>query len=329
MNGPVSVRSFKTSDADAVCSLWDGALPDSQPWNESRRVIRRKLCVQDDLFFIAEAGGAIIGTVLAGYDGVRGWIYSLAVAETQRRTGIGRQLLEFAERALRMRGCDKINLQVRADNSDVIAFYERCGYATENRASLGRPLIESNEVLVNHPVPEISVNDQISLTPISFDDKAAYLKYLNQTDAFQQGTRTMPYPYNEMDAESWISRVMQSEIDHDHRRDWGIRGADGELLGAVGLFGLTMGEKSEIGYWLGKPFWGRGWVTQVVNAVCDYGFEHYGLQRIFGQVFSTNPASARVLEKCGFQQEGRLRNHFYYRGGVHDVWVYGRLARDS
>lgn len=134
------VRPFQPSDADAVAALWNEALPGSQPWNEPRAAIRRKLLADDGLFFVGERHGRIVATALAGYDGVRGWIYSLAVDADHRRLGIGRRMIREAEQALLARGCAKINLQVRADNAEVVAFYERCGFAVEDRVSLGKPL---------------------------------------------------------------------------------------------------------------------------------------------------------------------------------------------
>ena len=125
MTAVVTVRKFESSDTDSVIALWNKALPSSQPWNEPQDVICRKLNVNDGLFFVGEQDGQILATVLAGYDGVRGWIYALAVAAEQRRRGIGRRMLEEAENALLAKGCPKINLQVRASNSEVIEFYER------------------------------------------------------------------------------------------------------------------------------------------------------------------------------------------------------------
>ena len=129
----LTVRNFESSDAEGVIALWNQALPDSQPWNDPQDVICRKLNVNDGLFFVGEQDRQVIATVLAGYDGVRGWIYSLAVAEEHRRQGFGRRMLQEAEKVLHARGCAKINLQVRATNSQVIEFYEGCGF------SVGRP----------------------------------------------------------------------------------------------------------------------------------------------------------------------------------------------
>lgn len=324
MTAGLTVRKFEASDADSVIALWNHALPSSQPWNEPKTVICRKLNVNDGLFFVGERDGQVIATVLAGYDGVRGWIYAMAVAEEHQRQGVGRQLLEAAEKALRARGCDKINLQVRATNSEVIEFYERCGFSVEDRASLGKPLGIEPEAIAD-PVATIPVNEQITLSQITWDDKSAYLKHLNETDEFHSRMGAMPFPYREIDAEAWITKVLRETLEADGRRNWAIRNADGELIGGTGVFGLTNGEKAEIGYWLAKPYWGQGIVTEVVRRLCEFSFDQYDLRRIDAQAFTTNPASARVLEKAGFELEGTLRSKHFRNGEPVDVWFFGMM----
>ncbi len=109
-------------------------------WSEPDRFIRRKLAAQPELFWVAEDSGEVVGTIVAGYDGVRGWIYHLAVVPSRRRKGLGRLLMQTAEQALEALGCPKINLQVRAENSTAVAFYSALGYNIEDRASMGKPV---------------------------------------------------------------------------------------------------------------------------------------------------------------------------------------------
>jgi ribosomal protein S18 acetylase RimI-like enzyme len=103
-------------------------------------MIEAKLRVQPELLLIGECDTSIVGAVIAGFDGVRGWIYHLAVAPEVRRRGFATQLVRAAEDALRQLGCSKINLQVRAANRDVVAFYRSLGYEVEERVSMGRRL---------------------------------------------------------------------------------------------------------------------------------------------------------------------------------------------
>ena len=96
--------------------------------------------VKDGLILVAEAEGKIVGTVMGGYDGHRGWIYSLAVLPEFRRKGIATQLLKHIENEMVALGCLKLNLQVRAHNTEVINLYEKYGYKTEEIVSLGKQL---------------------------------------------------------------------------------------------------------------------------------------------------------------------------------------------
>ena len=96
------------------------------------------------------------------------------------------------------------------------------------------------------------------------------------------------------------------------------------LLDVVAEAGLDR-HRAEVGYWLAKPFWGRGIITAVVQRVCRHAFEEFGLAKITAHVFPHNPASARVLEKCGFQQEGFLRKHFLKDGQFVDARLFGLL----
>ncbi len=135
-----SIRVFAEPDEPAVAALWRRVFPDDPPRNEPTAVVRRKLATQRELFLVAVTGERIVGTVLAGYDGYRGWIYHLAVEPGLQRRGIGRRLVEEAERRLRARGCPKVNLQVRAGNRAVVALYEALGYSVETHVSMGKEL---------------------------------------------------------------------------------------------------------------------------------------------------------------------------------------------
>ena len=110
------------------------------PWNNPHRDIRRKLDVQPELFLVGSSDGRIIATVMAGYDGHRGWINYLAVHPDHRHTGIGRRMMDEAENRLRAAGCPKINVQVRRTNADVTEFYRKIGYIEDDVVSLGKRL---------------------------------------------------------------------------------------------------------------------------------------------------------------------------------------------
>jgi ribosomal protein S18 acetylase RimI-like enzyme len=134
------IRPFVEGDAGDVVALWRVVFAKDPPWNEPSGIIRRKLRIQRDLFLVGAIGREIVATAIAGYDGFRGWVYHVAVAPENRRTGIGRAMMAEVETRLRAHGCPKINLQVRAANADVVEFYKRLGYTIEEHTSMGKLL---------------------------------------------------------------------------------------------------------------------------------------------------------------------------------------------
>jgi ribosomal protein S18 acetylase RimI-like enzyme len=140
----VRIRRFVADDTEPVVALWRRVFPEylaaDKPQRDPRANIARKLTMQPELFWVAEEGGHVIGTIMAGYDGHRGWIYSLGVEPEQRRTGIARALLHEAEAALRDLGCPKVNLQVSGNNDVARALYEAAGYVTDEVVSYGKRL---------------------------------------------------------------------------------------------------------------------------------------------------------------------------------------------
>ncbi len=141
MPSPVfEIRTFEESDTDEVIALWRAVFSYPAPHNQPERAIREKLARQRELFFVAVSELKVIGTVMAGYDGHRGWIYSLAVSAESRRHGIGTALVRHVEAELLALNCGKINLQILAHNEGVVEFYQRLGYAVEPRISMGKVL---------------------------------------------------------------------------------------------------------------------------------------------------------------------------------------------
>lgn len=136
------VRSFVAEDRPALEQLWSEVFPDDPPANDPAGLIDRKLLVQPELILVAEQNAVLVGAIMAGFDGVRGWLHHLAVAKSHRRQGIARSLVQTAESELKRLGCPKVNLQVRATNASVVAFYQSLGYSVEERISMGRRLTD-------------------------------------------------------------------------------------------------------------------------------------------------------------------------------------------
>ena len=136
----MKIRAFQPADEAALVALWSECGL-TRPWNDPHKDIARKLTEQPELFLVGAIGNEVVASVMVGFDGHRGWVYYLGVAERHRKQSYGRALMQEAERLLIERGCPKINLQVRSSNSGVIEFYRRLGYSEDDTVSLGKRLI--------------------------------------------------------------------------------------------------------------------------------------------------------------------------------------------
>ena len=129
----------------AVIELWQKCNL-IRPWNNPELDIERKLKVNPELFLVGMTDGEIVATAMAGYEGHRGWVYYLAVAPEHQRQGLGRQMVDVIEVKLLDIGCPKINIQIRADNTEAIKFYDKIGYKTEDIVSMGKRLMEDETI---------------------------------------------------------------------------------------------------------------------------------------------------------------------------------------
>jgi [ribosomal protein S5]-alanine N-acetyltransferase len=138
-------------------------------------------------------------------------------------------------------------------------------------------------------------------------------------------TASIPLPYDDGVAAQWIAthhRRFEQEtglelaITHD---------PDGTLVGALGLRFELEHDRAELGYWIGKPYWGRGYATEAARALVQYGFDTLGLHRIYARHLTRNPASGRVLQKIGMTHEGHRRQHDKKWGIFEDEELYGML----
>ena len=330
MNDGFVISTYRASDRDEIVRIWERSLHLPGDWNEPIAAIARQQGVQRDGFLVGRIDGQVVATCVVGYDGVRGWLYRLAVKSEYRGQGYGRKIVEHAEEYLRSLGCPKVNLQVRSGNESVVSFYKQLGYYQQDHASIAK-------VLYNGATPistseqatlDMVVDDDIRLTEFHSTDKSTLIRIFNESDVYAKNLLTLPYPYSESDADVWFDLVSRMRQPNSAARAWAIRTDDGDLIGGCGFKDIRMEHFAEMGYWLAQSHWNKGITTRVVDRLCDYGFQNMNLVRITAQVFPENHASARVLEKNGFAEEGTLRAHCRKGDTFQDSRLFARLRDD-
>ena len=156
-------------------------------------------------------------------------------------------------------------------------------------------------------------------------DHDRFVALASDYDVAKNLSRYFPHPYTMADAEAWVA--LQSDVDPS------TRFAICDPQGPIGSIGFTIRQRgkrgpdrtAEIGYWLGKPFWGQGIMTAALQVVTAYGFETLALVRIEARVHADNPASAHILEKAGYRRDGILRQATLKEGTLQDVLIYAIL----
>jgi ribosomal-protein-alanine N-acetyltransferase len=170
--------------------------------------------------------------------------------------------------------------------------------------------------------------ERLTLRPFALSD-AADVQRLAGDHALADTTAAIPHPYEDGMAEKWIS-THPEVFDQNKGVAFAITlKAGGMLVGAISLMGMTVGHQAELGYWIGKPYWSRGFCTESCRAVLRFGFEVLGLNRIHACHFSRNPASGRVMLKLGMTHEGCRKQHVRKWDKFEDIELYGILKTDG
>ena len=166
--------------------------------------------------------------------------------------------------------------------------------------------------------------ERLVLRPFLLSD-AAIVQHLAGNRDVADTTLSIPHPYADGMAESWIATHQGAWTRHEEST-LAITEQDAGLVGAITLRIQLPQRRAELGYWIGAPFWGRGYATEAAKAMIAFGFGKLSLQRIFAHHMVRNPASGRVMAKAGMAHEGTLRRHFYRWGVAEDIAVWGILA---
>lgn len=173
---------------------------------------------------------------------------------------------------------------------------------------------------------EIQVRPDATLTEFRPGDQDALVEWFKAKEIYQN-TFHIPFPYTREHANEWIAQSLKGYPRQHKPMSFALRDQRGLLIGGAGLVrGATHSHVAEIGYWIAKPYWGQNLATDTVRTLCEYGANELGLVRITAHVYLFNPASARVLEKCGFEKEGLLRKSHLKDGVYLDSYLYSYLA---
>ncbi len=164
------------------------------------------------------------------------------------------------------------------------------------------------------------------LRELQSSDAISIAKYANNNNIANNLRNIFPHPYTVEDARSFINESMNNEEKNQYIRAIVV---NQEAAGVIGCFikDDVHCKCCEIGYWLGEDFWGKGIMTEAVNRMCREIFQSYDVVRIFAEIFSYNAGSIRVLEKAGFQLEGKLKNSIYKNGIVSDSFIYALIRQ--
>ena len=169
---------------------------------------------------------------------------------------------------------------------------------------------------------------RLLLRPYTLDDAGDVHRLAGERD-IAYGTLNMPHPYEEGMADEWI-RGHREGLERGDTINFAIVIKDtNQFAGGISLVHINQRHKhAELGYWIGKPFWDKGYCTEAAQAIINYAFKSLGLNRVFAYHFTRNPSSGRVMQKLGMTHEGTMRSHVERWREYEDLEIYGILHSD-
>jgi RimJ/RimL family protein N-acetyltransferase len=174
---------------------------------------------------------------------------------------------------------------------------------------------------------ETITTERLLLRPFQESDIPTIVRLLS-APAIAATTLNVPYPYDEENAREWLAYQERERKAGASYTFAIVRKEDDQLVGAIDIRPEARHQKAEIGYWIGKSYWGKGYATEAARAIIRFGFGDLGLNRIYALHFIGNPASGRVMQKAGMQFEGVLRDDVKKSDGFHDQAIYAILRAD-
>lgn len=170
--------------------------------------------------------------------------------------------------------------------------------------------------------------ERLILRPFELSDAADVQRYAGDYEVAKM-TTNIPHPYEDGMAEEWIGTHEKKFVENSELTLAITHKQENYLIGAIGLVHIEKEHQhAEMGYWIGKPFWGKGYCTEAARAMLDYSFNSVNLNRVYANHMVHNPASGKVMQKIGMKYEGRLRKHFNKWGEYVDIDIYGILREE-
>ncbi len=179
------------------------------------------------------------------------------------------------------------------------------------------------KALKEFPVIE---TERLVLSQLQEGDIPFVTEYL-QDKIFSDLTSNIPYPYSREHAEFWM-KMSRESFENNTGYTFAVRNKEGKILGAIGLHDRE-DDKAELGYWLGKPFWNKGYITEAATALIGFGFQELQLNKIYATYFLQNPASGRIMEKIGMEREALLKQHVRKGEEYFDIMMYSVLKNKN
>ncbi|PKF75247.1 GNAT family N-acetyltransferase [Chryseobacterium sp. PMSZPI] len=161
--------------------------------------------------------------------------------------------------------------------------------------------------------------ERLILSQLEEKDLPFIVGYL-QHKIYSDLTSNIPYPYTESDAKFWL-KMANEAFENKSGYTFGIRNKEGQIIGAIGLHDRE-DDKAELGYWIGMPYWNKGYVTEAARAIVDFGFKTLNFNKIFATHFLHNPASGKIMEKIGMEREAILKEEVKKDGEYFDLALY-------
>jgi len=187
-------------------------------------------------------------------------------------------------------------------------------------------MIEPMNSITISSIPTISTT-RVTLRPFSLTD-AREVQRMAGNIKIAQMTGTVPHPYLDGMAETWISKHADNFANGDGIC-WAIEDANSKkLVGCISFMLSKAHKKAEAGYWVGEEFWGKGYCTEAMNIGIEFSFKHFDLNKITSRHLAQNPASGKVMIKAGMTQEGFLKQEIFRHGSYSDLVVYGLLRSE-